>query len=142
MKRISLTIVVLAAIVLSVKPLSAQKDVDSKNTAAVANLVNGINSENKGLQRSSIYLAGRDRVTGSVDALIEKLNNEEDPSTRLLIAVSLYEIRDPLGLDAIKELSVKDKSEKVRSISSLMYSEYAKSTDVKFVTVNNNSSGK
>jgi len=142
MKRISLTIVVLAAIVLSVKPLSAQKDVDSKNTAAVANLVNGINSENKGLQRSSIYLAGRDRVTGSVDALIEKLNNEEDPSTRLLIAVSLYEIRDPRGLDAIKELSVKDKSEKVRSISSLMYSEYAKSTDVKFVTVNNNSSGK
>lgn len=130
MKRITLTTVVLVAIILSVKPLSAQKVTGDKHDVAVANLIKGINSENKGLERSSIYIAGRDKVTGAVDALIERLNNEDDPSTRILIAVSLFEIRDSKGLDAIKELAGKDKSEKVRSISGLIYNEYAKSTDL------------
>ena len=130
MKRITLTTVVLVAIILSVKPLSAQKVTGDKHDVAVANLIKGINSENKGLERSSIYIAGRDKVTGAVDALIERLNNEDDPSTRILIAVSLFEIRDSKGLDAIKDLSAKDKSEKVRSISGLIYNEYAKSTDL------------
>ena len=136
MKRITLTSLVLVAIILSVKPLSAQKVTGDKYDVAVANLIKGINSENSGLERSSIYIAGRDRVTGAVDALIERLNNEDDPSTRILIAVSLFEIRDAKGLDAIKELSTNDKNEKVRHISSLIYNEYAKSTDLKFVTVN------
>ena len=136
MKRITLTSLVLVVLVLAVKPLSAQKVTDGKYNKAVANLINGINSENIGLERSSIYYAGRDRVTKAVDALIERLNSENDPSTRILIAVSLFEIRDPKGLDAIKELSAKDKSEKVRSISGLIYNEYAKSPDSKFVTVN------
>ena len=136
MKRITLTSLVLVVLVLAVKPLSAQKVTDNNYKTAVANLIKGINSENKGLERASIYFAGRDRVTESVGALIERLNNEDDPSTRILIAVSLFEIRDPKGLDAIKELSVNDKNEKVRSISGLIYNEYAKSTDLKFVTVN------
>ena len=136
MKRITLTSLVLVTLIMSVKPLRAQKVTDGKYDKAVANLIIGINSENRGLEKSSIYYAGRDRVTEAVDALIERLNNEDDPSTRILIALSLYEIRDRRGFNAIKELSTKDKNERVRSISRLIYNEYAKSTDLKFVTVN------
>ena len=136
MKRITLTSLVLVTLIMSVKPLRAQKVTDGKYDKAVANLIIGINSENRGLEKSSIYYAGRDRVIEAVDALIERLNNEDDPSTRILIALSLYEIRDRRGFNAIKELSTKDKNERVRSISGLIYNEYAKSTDLKFVTVN------
>ncbi len=136
MKRITLTSLVLVTLIMSVKPLRAQKITDGKYDKAVVNLIIGINSENRGLEKSSIYYAGRDRVTEAVDALIERLNNEDDPSTRILIALSLYEIRDRRGFNAIKELSTKDKNERVRSISGLIYNEYAKSTDLKFVTVN------
>jgi HEAT repeat protein len=75
----------------------------TKNEYALDNLKSGINSENIGVRKSSIYFAGKYRIAEVVNCLVERLENEEEASIRLLIAYSLYEIKDSDGMNAVKE---------------------------------------
>jgi HEAT repeat protein len=99
------------------------KDISS-NKYALQNLLAGIKSDNEGVQRSSIYFAGKYRIAESESALIEQLNTEENPSTRILIALVLYELGSMKGLEAIRELARNDKDLKVRRMSTHIYNEY------------------
>jgi len=99
----------------------------TNNEYALDNLKSGINSENDGVRKSSIYYAGKYRIAEVVNCLVERLEKEEEPSIRLLIAYSLYEIKDAEGMKAVKELFMNDSDEKVMRISNNIYQEFINS---------------
>jgi hypothetical protein len=99
------------------------KDVTT-NKYALQNLVAGIHSDNTGLKRSSIYFAGKYRIAETEDVLIAQLKEEKVPSTRILIALVLYEMGSEEGLIEVKKLSMNDKDAKVRRMATQIYNEY------------------
>jgi HEAT repeat protein len=102
--------------------LNAQKPTDTK---AISNLINGINSENEGLRRSSIYFAGKYEYRETTSALVEQLKKEKNPNTRLLIANSLFRIGDPEAMKSVLEISRKDSNNKVRRIAGAIYEAFS-----------------
>ena len=120
-----LTVVLLAAVLTgsvytqpnSIKDITVHK-------YALENLISGIHSENDGVRRNSIYFAGYYKIVEAEDALIAQLKNENDPSTRILIALVLYELGSEEGLLEVKDLSLNDKDAKVRRMATQIYNEY------------------
>lgn len=120
-----LTAVLLAAVLTG--SFYAQKNSIRDITAndyALQNLIAGIHSENDGVRRSSIYFAGYYKVAETEDALIEQLKNENDASTRILIALVLYELGSHEGLLEVKKLAKSDEDAHVRRMSTHIYNEY------------------
>jgi HEAT repeat protein len=112
----------------------AAKALFSKNE--ITSLVNGINSENEGLKKSSIYFAGKYKVYETVDALTALLENEKDPAVRLLTTKALFEIGDTKGMKVVYELSMTDENVKVRRMCKALYEVYELSEyENKFTTV-------
>lgn len=99
------------------------KEVTS-NEYALDNLVAGIQSDNLGVKRSSIYYAGKYRVAETEDVLIDQLKKEEDASTRILISLVLFEMGSDEGLLEVQELSINDENLKVRRMATQIYNEY------------------
>lgn len=91
---------------------------------SVKSLIMGITSENQGLRKSAIFYAGQYKLEAAVDCLIEELQKEEDSSTKILIALSLYKIGNPIAIDYIKEVAAKDENENVKNMFSTIYSEF------------------
>jgi HEAT repeat protein len=120
-----LTAVLLAAVLTgsgytqsnSIKDITAHK-------YALDNLIAGIHSENDGVRRNSIYFAGYYKIVETEEALIAQLKKEKDPSTRILIALVLYEMGSEEGLLEVKDLSLNDKDAKVRRMATQIYNEY------------------
>jgi HEAT repeat protein len=120
-----LTVVLLAALLTgsgytqsnSIKDITAHK-------YALENLIAGIHSENDGVRRNSIYFAGYYKIVETEDALIAQLKKENDPSTRILIALVLYELGSEAGLSEVKDISLSDKDAKVRRMATQIYNEY------------------
>ena len=96
----------------------------TKNEHALKNLVAGIQSENDGLKRSSIYFAGKYRIAEVEKILINQLQKEENPSTRILIALVLYEMGSTEGFLAVRQLAQNDDNERVRRMATHIYNEY------------------
>lgn len=127
MKRTTLITVILFAVLALTTLGNAQDKTRAYYTEKAAkNLIIGINSDNAGLSRSSIYYAGKDKVAQAVDALVEKMWKEKNPNTRILIALSLYQIGDYKGLEAVKEQAVNDSDERVKKMSALIFDEFYK----------------
>jgi hypothetical protein len=126
MKRTTLMSVVIFAALALTALCNAQDGTRVYSENAVKNLIIGINSNNEGLSRSSIYYAGKDKVAEAVGALVEKMWKEKNPNTRILIALSLYQIGDFKGLEAVKEQAVNDSDEKVKKVSALIFDEFYK----------------
>lgn len=131
MKRIQnkttiLTFILTAAFLISALTvtLAQEKEIISKYKYAVENLKYAIQSDNEGLKRSSIYFAGKYKITGAVNSLTQQLENEDNPSDRILIALVLYKIGSPEGIDAVKHLSKKDKNQNVRRMAIEIYNAY------------------
>lgn len=130
-KKAKLVIAVLLAVLMS-NILFAQNL--SQNTTKAANsgfteraiksLMVGIQSDNAGLKKSSIYLSGMYELDGVVETLISQLRKETDPDTRILIALALYKIGNKEGLDAIEELVKNDDNLKVKRISSAILNQF------------------
>ena len=126
MRRSNLIAVILFAAFALTTIGNAQDETRTYNENAVKNLVKGIKSENEGLKKSSIYYAGKYKITDAVDALVDKMVKEKDPDTRILIALSLYQIGDYKGLEAVKEQALNDNDERVKSMSALIFNEFYK----------------
>jgi hypothetical protein len=92
----------------------------SKN--AIANLNNGIKSENLGLRKNSIYFSGVYLVTETGETLVEQLQKEEDPNLRILITKTLYLIGNDKFMNVINDVAENDKDLKVREFASSIYS--------------------
>ncbi len=76
------------------------------------------------VKRSSIYFAGKYRIAETENVLIEQLKVEKDPSTRILIALVLYEMGSEEGLLEVKNLSSADNNQRVRRMAAQIYNEY------------------
>jgi len=132
-----LTAVLLAAVLTgsgytqsnSIKDITAHK-------YALENLIAGIQSENDGVRRNSIYFAGYYKIVETEDALIAQLKKEKDPSTRILISLVLFELGSEVGLLEVKDLSMKDKDAKVRRMATQIYNEYLVNDAASTVYVN------
>jgi len=110
------------------------KDV-TPNKHALENLVAGIHSDNLGVKRSSIFFAGKYRIAEAEEPLINQLKEEKDPSTRILIAMVLYEMGSEKGLSEVKDLSENDENAKVRRMTFQIYNEYLVNDGVSTVYV-------
>lgn len=69
-------------------------------------------------------MAGLYKIDEAVDALTGQLKNEKDANTRVLIALSLYNIGDPEGMEAVKDLSENDKDTKVKRMTTALYQDF------------------
>ena len=120
-----LTVVLLVAVLMSsgYAQMNSIKDVTT-NKYALQNLVAGIQSDNTGLKRSAIYFAGKYRVAETEDVLVAQLKEEKDASTRILIALVLYEMGSEEGLKEVQKLSLNDENAKVRKMAMQIYNEY------------------
>ncbi|MBS4034075.1 MAG: HEAT repeat domain-containing protein [Ignavibacterium sp.] len=106
--------------------LNAQNNLKdlTQNAYAKENLLKALDSKNEGVRKSAIYMVGSYKLAEFANVLVDRLEKENNESIRLLIAYALFETMDAEGLDAVKVLVNKDKSQKVRNISSLIYQEY------------------
>jgi HEAT repeat protein len=126
-KNSTLIVILLLAIVLLSPAAIGQNQsiIDvTTNEHALKNLIAGIQSENNGVKRSSIYFAGKYRIAEAEEALISQLKEENDPSTRILIALVLYEMGSREGLLAVQQLVQNDDNEHVRRMATHIYNEY------------------
>ena len=120
-----LTVVLLTAVLIGsgYAQKNSIKDVTA-NEYALQNLVAGIQSDNTGVKRSAIYFAGKYRIAEAEESLIAQLKEENDPSTRILIALVLYEMGSEEGLREVQNLSLNDEDAKVRRMATQIYNEY------------------
>lgn len=118
-KRTITTLTIVLLLTLSTG-LFAQGDkvvVKKLNDNELKNLTTAITSENEGLRRSGIYLAGKYKIVEVVDELTEILSEEKDPNNRVLIMLALHEIGTDEALKAIKKLAANDEDIYVRRMS-------------------------
>ena len=76
----------------------------------------GMRSDNEGLRKSSIYIAGFYNIQELVAPLIQILIGESDINIKVLAALALYKIGDSSGIKAISELQVQKELNTVNRI--------------------------
>ncbi len=120
-----LTVVLLTAVFMGsgVAQKNSIKDI-TDNEYALKNLVAGIQSDNTGVKRSAIYFAGKYRIAEAEEVLIAQLKDEKDASTRILIALVLFEMGSEEGLLEVQKLSLNDEDAKVRRMATQIFNEY------------------
>ncbi|MGD8779654.1 MAG: hypothetical protein PVH88_11910 [Ignavibacteria bacterium] len=90
----------------SIHANSNEKKEFSQN--AVENLIMAIKSDNIGLKKSAVYLAGKYKIEATTEALINQLDNVENESVKKLIIMSLYEINVDSNSKLVEEFIAKE----------------------------------
>jgi len=90
----------------------------------IGNLLTGIKSENLGLRKSAIYLSGLYEISETVPALIDQLKKEENADVKVLIALVLFKLEDPRGIEAVENLYKKDENARVKRMSKAILDEF------------------
>jgi len=104
--------------------LGGTKD-STVDTNSIKTLIKGINSQNSGLARSSIYLAGYYGFEWAVDPLINILNDSsKETNLRVLAAYSLYMIDNESGIQAVKDVSINDKNYILKGTCEFIYNKH------------------
>jgi HEAT repeat protein len=70
---------------------------------AIKNYSKGIESENAGLRKSAVYMAGAYRITGLVKTLLKQFSKEKDDDIKIMIALAIYLIGDERGIAAVEK---------------------------------------
>jgi HEAT repeat protein len=122
MKNLVVT-TVLAVVLLAASVPAQKRTVDLKKTE-IENLLIGIRSDNPGLKKSSVYMAGKYELDECTGSLIEQLKTEKDASVKVLIALALYRIGSEEGMEAIEELAHNDNNKEVRRMSSAIVNQW------------------
>jgi HEAT repeat protein len=100
---------------------------DRKATLSEKNvkcLISALQHENEGVKRDAIYYAAFYNVSEAIPTLIEELRKEKNPKLRLLIALSLYKLGDPEGIEAVYQSAMSDSDAKVRRMCNSIVIEY------------------
>lgn len=103
---------------------------------AIVNLNTAIKSDNPGLRRSAIHLAGKYLLEESAENLLEQLKNEDDKCNRIMIVKSLYLIGNDEFMDDIYLVAKKDKDLNVREYAYSLYSMMKLEKSVNLANVN------
>ncbi len=88
---------------------------------AIANLLVGLNSDNYGLRTSCAFMLGELKASNAVIPLMKMLHSEKSEDARIIAALSLYKIGNPVGIFAVKQAGRFDESERVRKMCSNFY---------------------
>ena len=88
----------------------------------IGNLKNAITSDNPGLRKSGIYLAGKHAVKEVSETLVEQLDKENDPELKILILRVLFIIDENNNMDEIYRIAVSEENKRVKDMASALYS--------------------
>ena len=110
------------AIVCILSGMSALSRADAKN----ADLINMLNSENRGWRYSAAKLLGERRVVEAVEPLIEQLEVEKDTSVRIVISQALHKIGGLQAFAALKETARTDRNKTVRHLAAALAADLEK----------------
>ena len=91
---------------------------------AIKNLSAGINSDNYGVKRSAIFLAGKYKLTQLLDELIKILDDERNQNIKIITAIALEKIGDEKGVEAIRKKIPTESDDKVKQLYQLISAEY------------------
>ncbi|MGE5437770.1 MAG: HEAT repeat domain-containing protein [Syntrophothermus sp.] len=128
MKKTLTTLVLTLALTLTLGYMNVLgQNTDRLHKNGIPNLKQAVQSENTGLKKSAIYMAGKYKIAEMVESLVNQLAKEDDDNVKVLIALSLYEIGDEKGIDAIQDLAYREGRVK-RMTEALVY-EYYKDED-------------
>ena len=105
--------------------LMAQEANETNDEAVIANLEEGVQSENLGLKVSSAYYLGEKRSKDSVIPLMKILKGDENPEARIIAALSLFKIGDEQGMFAVKRAIKFDDSPRVAKMCNIFYTMYS-----------------
>ncbi|GAB1442924.1 hypothetical protein MASR2M39_17600 [Ignavibacteriales bacterium] len=112
MKSLSVMMVVLMLLATTTNTEAQRKYQFNKNS--IESLRDGITSNNNGLRRSAIYMAGFYEINEVANTLCDELKNEINPAVKVLIALALYKIGDENSLNMIESLSKTEKDDDTR----------------------------
>ena len=102
---------------------NTEKNISSKD-CCIKSLLQGLQSDNLGLQAGCTYMLGELCCGKSVIVLMDILHNNPSEELRILAALSLYKIRDSRGIFAIKQEMKFDESERVKRMCEKFYRAY------------------
>ncbi len=95
----------------------------------INNLITALRSDNEGLMKSAVYLAGKYKIDAAVDELCFLYKNTTNQNTKYLIAISLYKIGTEKSFNAVTNLCCKDKNKKFRFIGNEIAKQYSDTTN-------------
>ena len=104
---------------------STKKYEYTQNT--IESLIEGLNSDNKGLKTSCAYLLGELDVTEGIIPLMRLLRNDESEEVRICAALALYKIGTPISIFAVKQAIRFDESDRVSKLAAKFYYDYLRS---------------
>jgi len=119
--------ILLLTIILSQASFSQTKgEIEKKfKDKAVKALISDMNSSNRGVAQSAIYLAGFYKYAWTVDPLINILDDTlRETDTRILAAYSLFMIGDEKGLLAIRTASISSGNYMVQGTCDFIFNDY------------------
>jgi len=89
------------------------------------NLLQGVTSNNLGLQTSSAYFLGELKSDKAIIPLMRLVRAGNSEEAKIIAAVSLYKIESARGMYLIKQLSKHEENEMVKRNFTRIYNTYA-----------------
>ena len=102
------------------KPRTTVKITDN----TIETLINGLNTNNIGLQSSSAYMIGELQLSQGVIPLLKILHTEKNEELRIAAALALYKIGSPIAIYAVKQAIRFDDSQRVSKHCADFYNDY------------------
>jgi len=124
MKKLATVFVLL---VLTASLISAQELKEQFDANGVKNLITAINSDNPGLQRSGLYLAGKYKVIDAAESVIAAYDKSETMSSKFLALHVMLQLGDKKSIAKVKEISKFEENETLRTLA---YSYYSNVVDI------------
>lgn len=93
-------------------------------TNFIKNLKVAIQAENNGLRKSAVYLAGLYSLNEVVPVLVSQLEKESNSDIKILIALALYRMEDPMGMEAVERLYKNESDVRVKRMSKAIVDEF------------------
>lgn len=97
---------------------------NTSKDACVKTLLEGLQTENRGLKAGCTYMLGELCCDRGVITLLDILHNSSSEELRILAALSLYKISDSRGIFAIKQSIKYDESDRVSRLCEKFYRSY------------------
>ena len=94
---------------------------DSAIMRGEKNLMIGLNASNYGLKSSAAQILGDIKSQKAVIPLMKILKSSDDDNLRIIAALSLYKIQNPMGMFAVRQAIRFDESDRVRKICRNLY---------------------
>jgi hypothetical protein len=94
---------------------------DSAIMKGQENLLIAINSDNYGLKSSAAQILGDIKSDKAVIPLMKILKSSDDENLRIVAALSLYKIQNPMGMFAVRQAIRFDESARVRNMCLRFY---------------------